>query len=161
MAIEIERKFLVDKTRWSPDSAGVHYRQGYLCSGAGITVRVRVAGEQAFLTVKGAARGYARDEYEYPVPVTDAEAMLADLCQQPLIEKIRYRTDYADHVWEVDVFQGANSGLVLAEIELPSEDTSFVLPPWVGLEVSGDPRYFNSTLARTPQSGSAPPTASS
>lgn len=153
MAIEIERKFLVDGTRWQPNTAGVRYRQGYLCPGAGITVRVRVAGSQAFLTVKGPCSGYARAEYEYPVPVADAEAMLADLCQKPLIEKIRYRIEHAGHTWEVDVFLGDNTGLILAEIELESEATDFALPAWVGKEVSGDPRYFNSALAHTPQPG--------
>lgn len=153
MAIEIERKFLVDGTRWQPNTTGVRYRQGYLCPGAGLTVRVRVAGTQAFLTVKGPTTGYARAEYEYPVPVADAEEMLADLCQKPLIEKIRYRIEHAGHTWEVDVFQGDNRGLILAEIELESEDSDFALPAWISKEVSGDPRYFNSALARTPQPG--------
>ena len=161
MAIEIERKFLVDKTRWTPDADGVRYRQGYLCSGTGITVRVRVAGEQAFITVKGPTKGYSRSEYEYPVPVADAEEMLMHLCQQPLIDKTRYRVEYAGLVWEVDVFHGANSGLVLAEIELLTEDTPFALPPWLGREVSDDPRYFNSALARTPQPDPEHPSASS
>lgn len=153
MAIEIERKFLVNKDLWQPDSPGVRYRQGYLCPGTGITVRIRVAGDQAFITVKGPTRGYARAEFEYPIPLPDAEQMLANLCQQPLIDKTRYRVEYAGHSWEVDVFQAANQGLILAEIELPSEDTHFSLPPWVDREVSGDPRYFNSALAQTPQTG--------
>ena len=151
MAIEIERKFLVDKTRWQPAVEGVRYRQGYLCPGTGITVRIRVAGEQAFVTIKGPTRGYSRAEYEYPIPLSDAEEMLTNLCQQPLIEKTRYRVEYAGHWWEVDVFGGANKGLILAEIELPREDTRFSLPPWIDREVSGDPRYFNSALTRTPQ----------
>lgn len=150
MAIEIERKFLVDGSRWQPEGAGVCFRQGYLCPGTGITVRIRVAGEQAFITVKGPTQGYARAEYEYAIPLPDAEQMLADLCQQPLIEKTRYRVEYAGHCWEVDVFEAANQGLILAEIELPGEDTRFSLPPWIDREVSGDPRYFNSALARTP-----------
>ncbi|MEX0739479.1 MAG: CYTH domain-containing protein [Pseudohongiella sp.] len=173
MAIEIERKFLVDHVLWEralseralwdnareqPGVEGVRYRQGYLCPGTGITVRVRIAGEQAFVTIKGPTHGYSRAEYEYPVPLQDAEEMLSSLCQQPLIEKIRYRIGYARHIWEVDVFQGANSGLILAEIELPSEDTRFDLPPWLGREVSGDPRYFNSALARTPQPDPIPST---
>lgn len=153
MAIEIERKFLVDQTRWRPNDTGVRYRQGYLCPGTGVTVRIRIAGEAAFITVKGPTRGYARAEYEYPVPVHEAEEMLMDLCQKPLIEKIRYRVAYAGHTWEVDVFQGANNGLILAEIELESENAGFELPAWIDKEVSGDPRYFNSALARTPQPG--------
>lgn len=153
MAIEIERKFLVNKALWQPVGDGVRYRQGYLCSGAGKgpTVRIRVAGEQAFITVKGPARGFTRTEYEYPIPLQDAEAMLASLCLQPLIEKTRYRIVHVGHTWEVDVFHGANSGLVLAEIEMTSEDTRFAMPSWLGREVSDDPRYFNSSLARTPQ----------
>jgi CYTH domain-containing protein len=151
MAIEIERKYLVNKTRWQPNGTGIHYRQGYLCSDKGITVRVRIAGERAFITVKGPSRGYARAEYEYPLPVHDAEEMLAQLCPKPLIEKIRYRIEYAGHTWEVDVFEGDNRGLILAEIELPEQDTCFDLPDWLGKEVSGDSRYFNSSLAVTPQ----------
>lgn len=151
MAIEIERKFLVDKSLWQADGPGVRFRQGYLCPGTGVTVRVRIAGEQAFVTVKGATRGYTRAEYEYPIPLADAEEMLTTLCQQPLIEKTRHRVEYAGHLWEVDVFHAANQGLILAEIELPSESTRFSLPPWVDREVSGDPRYFNSALVRTPQ----------
>jgi adenylate cyclase len=151
LAVEIERKYRVIKSRWQPNDTGVDYRQGYLCSGDGRTVRVRIAGAQAFITVKGPTRGYARAEYEYPVPVSDAEEMLTELCPKPLIEKIRYRVEYAGHIWEVDVFNGDNRGLVLAEIELPAEDTCFEVPDWVGEEVSGDPRYFNSSLAVTPQ----------
>lgn len=151
MAIEIERKFLVDRAGWRPEGVGVRYRQGYLCPGTGITVRIRVAGDQAYITVKGPSRGYARAEYEYAIPVPDAEEMLTELCQQPLIEKTRYQVDYDGHRWEVDVFEAANQGLILAEIELPSEDTQFSLPPWIDREVSGDPRFFNSALARTPQ----------
>tara|TARA_R100001039_G_C1850386_1_gene110572 strand:+ start:2639 stop:3100 length:462 start_codon:yes stop_codon:yes gene_type:complete len=148
---EIERKFLVNKAKWQPDSNGVHYRQGYLCPGTGVTVRIRIAGEQACITVKGPSRGYSRAEYEYSIPLPDAEEMLSSLCQQPLIEKTRYPVDYGGHQWEVDVFAAANQGLILAEIELPSEDTEFPLPPWVDREVSDDPRFFNSALARTPQ----------
>jgi CYTH domain-containing protein len=156
MAIEIERKFLVSQDKWVANASGIRYRQGYLCTATGITVRVRVAGEQAFITVKGPAKGYSRAEYEYLIPVQDAEEMLSTLCQQPLIEKIRHRVEYAGHIWEVDVFHGANNGLILAEIELQSEDTCFALPPWLGQEVSGDPRYFNSALGNTPQPGATP-----
>jgi CYTH domain-containing protein len=151
MALEIERKFLVDTTRWSPvGAAGIRYRQGYLAVTGECTVRVRTAGDRAFLTVKGATDGITRLEYEYPIPVADAEEMLGRLCALPLIDKTRYRVPAGTLTWEVDVFHGANTGLVLAEIELPSADTPVELPAWVGREVSHDVRYRNANLARRP-----------
>lgn len=151
MATEIERKFLVHRGAWhAVPGTGVRYRQGYLAAGPSCTVRVRVSEHGAFLTVKGATHGIARAEYEYPIPPADAEEMLATLCRPPLIEKVRYRVPYAGRVWEVDEFDGANAGLVLAEIELPAVDASVELPPWAGREVSSDPRFFNSYLAAHP-----------
>ena len=154
MAREIERKFLVTGDDWRPGAQGVPYRQGYLSAGAdaACTVRARVAGERAFLTVKGRAAGGARDEYEYPIPIADAEEMLERLCVGGRIEKFRYRVPFAGRVWEVDEFTGENAPLVVAEVELDRIDAEVALPPWVGLEVTYDPRYTNAALARHPYS---------
>jgi len=153
MGTEIERKFLVDRIAWHPERAnGKRYRQGYLSSEPGCTVRVRIAGQQGFLTIKGATHGIERLEFEYSVPLADAEQLLSELCHQPLIEKTRYREPWAGLIWEVDVFEGDNAGLIVAEIELPSAGTHFDRPPWLGVEVSHDPRYFNAALARNPWS---------
>lgn len=148
MAIEIERKFLVIGDNWRAAPA-VFFSQGYLNRDKARTVRVRIAGEQAFLTIKGVSVGASRAEFEYPIPLWDARELLA-LCEQPLIEKSRRQILYQGFVWEVDEFLGENLGLVVAEIELPSEDTDFARPDWVGEEVTADERYFNSNLSRTP-----------
>ncbi len=151
MATEIERKFLVNGSLWRPDpSKGVHYRQGYLSSEPGRTVRVRVAGGQGYLTIKGPTTGITRLEFEYPIPLPDANQLLDVLCQHPLIEKVRYREPWHGFTWEVDQFEGENAGLIVAELELPTADTPFNRPPWLGQEVSDDPRYFNSALAQRP-----------
>jgi len=152
VAREIERKFLVTGDGWRPGARGVLYRQGYLGAGAEATctVRARVAGESAFLTVKGRAAGGARDEYEYPIPVADAEEMLERLCVGGRIEKYRHRIPFAGHTWEVDEFTGENAPLVVAEVELDRIDIEVELPPWVGPEVTYDPRYTNAALARLP-----------
>ena len=149
MGTEIERKFLVTDTRFLSGQQGTAYKQGYL-NREGCTVRVRIAGDQAFLTIKGKTVGFSRAEFEYSIPLVDAEEMLASLCALPPIEKTRYLIDHAGKCWEVDVFHGANQGLVVAEIELTHENESFDLPPWIGAEVSEDPRYFNSQLASKP-----------
>ncbi len=148
MAVEIERKFLVNGTAWQ-QAPGVAYRQGYLNRDKARTVRVRVAGEAAFLTIKGQSVGAARAEFEYPIPLADAQALLA-LCDGPLIEKTRHVQTHAGTVWEVDVFAGDNAGLVVAEVELAREDQAFVRPDWLGEEVTQDARYFNSNLATHP-----------
>lgn len=151
MALEIERKFLVRPEVWRPPaSGGTGYRQGYLSLNPARVVRVRRAGRRAWLAVKGPARGIARAEFEYPIPVADAEAMLDTLCTGPVIEKTRYRIRYRERVWEVDVFAGANAGLIVAEVELESETAEVALPPWVGAEVSDDPRYSNVSLVQHP-----------
>ena len=151
MGTEIERKFLVRDEGWrSHADAGTPYRQGYLVSTPNCTVRIRIAGERGFLTVKGATAGVTRSEFEYPVPLDDAARMLEDLCDGPAIDKIRYLVDEAGARWEVDVFVGANEGLVLAEIELAHENEVFSRPRWLGEEVSYDPRYFNAQLAQHP-----------
>jgi CYTH domain-containing protein len=150
MALEIERKFLVRDDSWKAGAAGVAYRQGYLSTDKLRTVRVRTAGDSAYLTIKGASRGIARAEYEYAIPPADANEMLDTLCQKPLIEKCRYRVPHAGLVWEIDEFFGDNAGLVVAEVELADERQTFELPPWAGEEVSGDARYFNASLIAHP-----------
>lgn len=149
MGREIERKFLVKDDRWRGLAPGVPYRQGYLPA-TGATVRVRIAGEEAFLTIKGPSRGVGRAEYEYGIPVADALELLDTLCGKPQIEKRRHRIPVGDHVFEVDEFLGENEGLVIAEVELGAPDEAFERPPWLGAEVSHDPRYFNSALAQEP-----------
>jgi adenylate cyclase len=150
MAKEIERKFLVGDGSFRQLAEGVHYRQGYLSTVKERTVRVRTINDKGFLTVKGITRGISRVEFEYEIPHADATAMLDDLCEQPLVEKSRYKIPMDAFVWEVDEFHGVNEGLVVAEIELQSEDQSFNRPDWLGEEVSGDPRYFNSNLIANP-----------
>ena len=149
MATEIERKFLVVGDAWQ-NGTGTLYRQGYLSTAHERTVRVRIEGERGTLTVKGPSRGATRTEFEYGIPAADALAMLDTLCERPLVEKRRHRVEYAGLVWEVDEFLGDNEGLVVAEIELETEDQALTLPPWIGDEVTHDPRYYNSNLVRRP-----------
>jgi adenylate cyclase len=150
MAQEIERKFLVKGNAWKEGVQGIRYRQGYLSSQAERTVRVREAGDKAYLTIKGLSAGASRSEYEYSIPLQDAREMLDTLCEQPLIDKVRYKIPHKGHIWEVDVFAAENSGLVVAEIELQSENETFELPDWVSDEVTYDARYFNSSLSKYP-----------
>jgi len=147
MAREIERKFLVDTALWRATAAGTLYRQGYLSSVKERVVRVRIAGDRGFLTIKGLTTGVSRLEFEYPIPLPDATVMLDQLCERPLIEKTRYREVYADRIWEIDVFHGDNDGLVVAEVEIANPEQKVELPRWAGAEVSNDPRYFNNNLA--------------
>ncbi|MBD2019583.1 CYTH domain-containing protein [Leptolyngbya sp. FACHB-36] len=149
MATEIERKFLVQGDGWRTVS-GTRYRQGYLADTNGRTVRVRVAGDRGYITIKGPTRGVARAEFEYEIPLDDAEELLDTLCDRPLIEKTRYRIPWGDLAWEVDEFAGENQGLIVAEIELPSVDRAIDLPDWIGEEVSHDARYYNVNLAKHP-----------
>lgn len=151
MPTEIERKFLVTDDSWRSrvESEG-RILQGYLAERDGVTVRVRVKNDKAYLTVKGPSEGAGRAEYEYPIPVADAEAMLRDLAMGPPLEKVRYRVRHGAHLWDLDVFGGANAGLVMAEVELGAENEPFEMPPWVGEEVTGDRRYYNVYLARHP-----------
>lgn len=148
MGREIERKFLVGAD-WQPQGEGVRIAQGYLCAVPERTVRVRVKGADGYLTVKGKNEGICRAEYEYRIPLQEAEELLG-LCEGPVLEKTRYREKVAGHLWEVDVFAGENAGLVVAEVELASPEESFVRPHWLGQEVSGDARYYNSNLSRNP-----------
>jgi adenylate cyclase len=150
MAKEIERKFLVNGEEWKRGIAGVAYRQGYLSTVKERTVRVRTVGDKGFLTIKGITVGVSRSEFEYSIPTEDANALLNDLCERPLIEKTRYKIQHGGLTWEVDEFFGENQGLVVAEVELQDEHQTIDRPSWLGQEVSGDPRYFNSNLIKTP-----------
>jgi CYTH domain-containing protein len=150
MAKEIERKFLVKRDLWKPRDAGTYYKQGYLNSQKERVVRVRIAGTKAMLTIKGLTKGVSRSEFEYPIPVEDAAALLDQICEQPVIEKHRHKETHGGRTWEIDVFHGENDGLVVAELELASETEAFERPVWAGDEVSSDPRYFNSNLLKNP-----------
>jgi len=152
MATEIERKFIPRTDNWRDGAGGVRYRQGYLSTDSERTVRVRTAGDKAFLTIKGKTVGASRAEYEYAIPRDDADAMLDQLCRRPIIEKVRYKISHGGLIWEVDEFEGENAGLVIAEVELSSEDQAVELPDWAGQEVTGDPRYYNANLISNPYS---------
>ncbi|NRR29583.1 CYTH domain-containing protein [Oxalobacteraceae bacterium] len=149
MGVEIERKFLLKGDAWRALAEPLLLRQGYLSSHRDRVVRVRIEGEQGVMTVKGRTVGVSRGEWEYPIPLADAQELLL-LCEQPLIEKTRRRIPFAGNVWEVDEFFGANAGLVVAEIELASEDQAFDKPDWIGEEVSSDVRYLNANLIKHP-----------
>ena len=151
MATEIERKYLVRDDSWRAQArAEVRYRQGYLANTEQCSVRVRIGGGKAFVNIKGATVGTSRLEFEYPVSLDDARVMLSELCLPTLVEKTRYLVPHGDRQWEVDVFEGDNAGLVVAEIELEDAAETVSLPPWVGEEVTDDVRYYNSNLASTP-----------
>ncbi len=152
MGREIERKFLVREDGAWRQAGGTLYRQGYLNTTKERTVRVRTIGQQAYLTIKGITIGASRLEFEYQIPVQDANQMLDELCEKPLIEKKRYQVEHGGRVWEVDQFFGDNQGLIVAEVELESEDQTFPKPDWVAQEVTDDPRYFNANLVQHPYS---------
>lgn len=152
MGIEIERKFLIDKAFIGRLKNGYIIKQGYIKTVNYNTVRVRICDEEAFLTIKSSSNGAKRLEFEYPIPLQDAEEMLTNLCQKPLIDKKRYLIKHEGHLWEVDVFEGENEGLIVAEIELKSEDEAFSLPEWVSKEVTEDKKYANSNLIEHPYS---------
>jgi adenylate cyclase len=150
MAKEIERKFLVRGDAWRALAEGIMYRQGYLNSAKERTVRIRTVDARAFLTIKGITIGVTRAEYEYEIPFDDGKEMLDALAEKPLIEKKRYKIRSGNLTWEVDEFFGENAGLIVAEVELASEDQVLEKPSWVGDEVSKDPRYFNANLVKKP-----------
>jgi adenylate cyclase len=160
MGTEIERKYLVKKSVWrshkkllesqSPD-IGARYCQGYIPTSNGTTVRLRIIGEQGYLTIKSKAVGHTRAEFEYPIPVDDAQEMLDNLCVKPLIEKIRYKIKVDNLIWEVDEFLGENEGLIIAEVELEKETQKIELPNWIEREVN-EQKYFNSYLVKHPYS---------
>ncbi len=150
MGQEIERKFLVVGSAWREHAQGEVMCQGYIPTQDARTVRVRRVGDRAYLTLKGPAVGLVRPEFEYPIPVDDAQTILDTLCQPPLVEKTRYRLPKGDIMWEIDEFWGDNEGLIMAEVELTHADQVVDLPDWIGQEVSGDDRYYNSYLAQNP-----------
>ena len=150
MGKEIERKFLVIDDAWRNLAPGVLYRQGYLCAAPERTVRVRLAEDKGWLTIKGLTVDATRAEYEYEIPADDAKVLLDTLAIKPLLEKIRYKIPYAGLIWEVDEFLGDNAGLIVAEVELESAAQTFGKPAWAGAEVTDDPRYFNSNLCAQP-----------
>jgi CYTH domain-containing protein len=152
MGLEVERKFLVTGDAWRGLGQPVSVRQGYLCSDPMRTVRVRRAGDQAWLTVKGMSIGASRLEFEYPIPLEDATDMLEGFCDQPILEKRRTRIPIGDITWEVDEFLGENLGLIVAEVELRNPAQPIALPDWIGTEVTGDARYYNSRLLAHPYS---------
>lgn len=152
MATEIERKFLVTGDSWRKNARAAECRQGYLAAGPPVAVRIRIMDGKATLNIKKATLDIERLEFEYEIPTSDAEQMLDQLCEGCIIEKTRHRVEYAGEQWEVDEFAGANKGLIVAEIELDRPDQEFEKPPWLGQEVSGDPRYLNSSLSRKPYS---------
>ncbi|EHQ29210.1 CYTH domain-containing protein [Mucilaginibacter paludis] len=151
MGVEIERKFLVNHGKWNQlnKPAGTAFRQGYMVKEADKTVRVRVAGNQAYITIKGKSKGISRSEYEYEIPVDDAGELLSAFCEA-VIYKTRYCITFAGKLWEIDVFDRDNEGLIMAEIELDDEAETFDLPDWVETEVTGDDRYYNSNLSINP-----------
>lgn len=152
MGKEIEKKYLVKNDAWRPLSEGLVCRQGYLSRKKERIVRVRTMNNKGFITIKGITSGATRMEYEYQIPETEAKAILDTLCEKPLIEKIRYHIEYRGFLWEVDEFLGNNKGLIVAEVELKSEAQHVVKPKWLGEDVTGDPKYFNSNLIKHPYS---------
>ncbi len=153
MAKEIELKFLLRDDSWRDlVSEEISMRQGFLCDGFERSMRVRTENDKAFLNIKSSTDGIHRLEYEYQIPFDEAQEMLDSIALQPLIEKVRYLIPAGEYEWEIDRFSGENEGLVVAEIELPSIDTDFERPPWLGKEVSDDFRYYNVSLRETPYS---------
>jgi len=153
VAVEVERKFLLASDAWRVEADdGTRFEQGYIATAnLGETVRVRIAGETGYLTVKGPTYGLSRAEWEYEVPLSDAQEMLETLCKSDRIRKKRHLVETPDGlIWEVDVFEGKNAGLIIAEVELTSESQEVDLPGWIGAEVSDDPRYFNASLVKHP-----------
>jgi len=150
MAQEIERKFLVSGEGWKISGRSIVCRQGYLSRTKDCVVRVRIAGDKAFISVKGSVTAVIRTEFEYEIPFSDAEVLLSDFCEKPLIQKTRYLVFHEGFTWEVDEFSGENKGLVIAELELENEDQVFEKPDWVGPEVTGDPKYYNANLVKNP-----------
>ncbi|MCI5144554.1 MAG: CYTH domain-containing protein [Candidatus Electrothrix sp. AR3] len=150
MAQEIERKFIIDISQLGELKSGVEIKQGYISTVDNSTVRIRLSGDKAFLTLKGENTGATRSEFEYAIPVKDANEMLAELCSGPVIDKTRYLVEHCGHTWEVDIFRGDNDGLIVAEVEMQSENESVDIPPWVMKEVTGEAKYYNSNLLNNP-----------
>ena len=149
MALEIERKFLVNPEKLPAQilTGGEKISQGYLCVEPARTVRIRIKGSKGFLTIKSSNVGIVRKEFEYEIPLDDAQELLK-LCAPNVLKKVRYKVEYVGKIWEVDIFSGRHEGLILAEVELNSADEFVDLPNWIEKEVSDDPRYFNSNLTK-------------
>jgi len=152
LSIEIERKFLVKNDSWRHLAKGTKFIQGYISTNIESTIRVRIIEEKAYLTIKGKSIGAKRLEFEYTIPVEDANEMLNNLCLKPIIDKTRYKINHKRFIWEVDEFHGENKGLILAEVELQQEDQEIEIPDWIGIEVTGYPKYYNANLVRNPYS---------
>lgn len=151
MSIEIERKFLLKSDDWRLlKHTHKHYKQAYFCNTNKVSIRVRIADDSAWIGFKSATRDITRFEYEYQVPIAEAEHMMEQFSQGAIISKVRYFVPFEQHLWEIDVFEGDNQGLVVAEIELNNEDETFIKPCWIGEEVSQDGRYYNSNLVSFP-----------
>ena len=151
MAIEIERKYLLKNNDWQTHVyQKTHYKQAYLANTKQSSVRIRIAGNKANINIKSMTLGIQRLEYEYPMPVQDANELLEQLCQKPVIEKTRHLVKYDYKIWEIDVFEGENKGLIMAEIELNHVAEKFKLPAWIGAEVSQYVRYYNVNLIQYP-----------
>jgi len=151
MAIEIEHKFLLANEKWRDYiDHSAKMRQGYLTSNSNSSVRVRISGEKAWLNIKSATAGNQRYEYEYEIPVHDADEIIGNLCRKPLIEKTRHYVYQENHTWEIDEFSGENKGLIVAEIELSKQNEVFTIPNWIGKEVTDDLRYYNNKLSQHP-----------
>ena len=150
MSVEIERKFLVKGNEWRQLAQAVNYKQGYISTEKEHTVRVRTIESQAYLTIKGKSVGATRLEFEYEIPLNDANELLNNLCHKPIIDKNRYKIQYKDLTWEVDEFFGENEGLILAEVELHDENQKIEIPDWIGIEVTGEPKYYNANLISNP-----------
>ena len=148
--VEIERKFLVDESQWQPSGDQLVIKQGFLATTDNLVCRVRQKGDIFYLSVKANIQGFKRHDFEYEIPERDGRIMLEQHCELPPIEKTRHFVKYEGMLWEVDVFEGLNQGLIIAEIELQSEHQEFAMPPWVTDEVSDDMRYQNSNLYKTP-----------
>ena len=152
MGLEIERKFLLKNNSWKKEiKETIFIRQGYLNSKVERTVRIRIQGEQGVLTIKGKNQNVTRKEFEYQIPLDDALHLIS-MCEKPVIEKTRFLISSNRCTWEIDVFDGENKGLVIAEIELSSEEESFDIPNWLGKEVSSESKYYNSSLITNPYS---------
>jgi len=147
--LEIERKFIVDTSKWKPVTKGKTIVQGYLSTDKNRVVRVRIMGEEAYLTIKGANDGIMRTELEYPIPMKDARVLL-EMCLDFPVEKTRYFERHLNKLWEIDIFNGLNEGLVLAEVELQEKDEAISLPEWIKEEVSFDRRFYNAYLTQHP-----------
>ena len=151
MALEVEHKFLLKNADWRSEVAhSVQYKQGYLSTSPLSSVRVRISDTQAWLNIKSATVGSSRQEYEYEIPLVDADQILNELCHKPLVEKMRHFVHHGRHVWEIDEFMGENAGLIVAEIELLQIGESFEKPAWIGGEVTQDLRYYNNNLSKNP-----------